>query len=389
MHIMHLVTRLLRAGSEENTIATCLAQVQMGHRVTLVHGQEYDAYWYKKPIDGVDLVCLPEMVHSVHVVHDGLAYWALRSLFVKHQPDVIHTHQSKAGILGRMASTVVPDATVVHGIHILPFAGVSAQKRKLYIAAERLAARRTDVFLSVSNAISQAFVDSGITRSDNIHCVRSGMDLNRFKRGRRPADWRALLGLTHTEGRPRVAIMMAAFEPRKRHAPFLRAFAQVADAIPDLKLLLAGQGPIEQQIKDLVVELGLQDRVVFCGHRSDPEALLSLADILVLSSEREGLPRVVVQAIAAGVPVVVNDLPGLQEIVRVGRNGVITPTHDIDETAHQMVRILRDDVALRQLRLGALATDLSAWQLETLGTRTTALYGRSSAIIKRPEMAAE
>ncbi|OUS39061.1 hypothetical protein A9Q94_00465, partial [Rhodobacterales bacterium 56_14_T64] len=225
MHIVHLVTRLLRAGSEENTIETCRWQALAGHQVTVIHGHQVDPWWRDNPVSGVELVALPQLIHPLNPAADLRALRALRVLYRHLRPDVIHTHQSKAGILGRLAASAVPDAVVAHGIHIVPFQGVSRAKRMIYIAAEKLAARRTDVFLGVSEAVGHAYVGAGIARRGRVHCVRSGMDINRFSDPKPPLDWRRLLRLGSNDCRPPVALMLAAFEPRKRHVPMLRAFA--------------------------------------------------------------------------------------------------------------------------------------------------------------------
>ncbi|PCI42975.1 MAG: glycosyltransferase family 1 protein [Alphaproteobacteria bacterium] len=375
MHIIHLVTRLLRAGSEENTIETCKWQVKAGHKVTLIHGRDADPWWQDNPVAGVDLLGLPQMVHPLDPLADMRALRALRTAYRRLQPDVIHTHQSKAGILGRLAATVVPDAVVAHTIHIVPFEGVSRAKQAFYIGAEKLAARRTDVFIGVSEAVGHAYVTAGITRRGRVHCVRSGIDLARFRNAALPDDWRALLGVKHGNARPRVALMLAAFEPRKRHVEFLQAFARAAGTLPDLKLLLAGAGPEEARVRAEVQRLGLQDAVVFCGHRADPEALLALADVSLLTSEREGLPRVVVQSIAAGCPVLVNDMPGIGEVIRDGTNGHIAPRGSLDGIVAQLRSVLANDVGLKRLSTGALATDVDPWSLTSMGARTTTLYG--------------
>ncbi|TMV05605.1 glycosyltransferase family 4 protein [Ruegeria sediminis] len=377
MHILHLVTRLLRAGSEENTVATCRWQARAGHRVTLLHGADFDRGWYDDPSPGLKLVRLPSLVHPLDPLSDWRALTALRRLYRDLRPDVIHTHQSKAGILGRWAAEGAPWALVVHGIHIVPFHGVDAARRALYLAAERRAAPRTDLFMAVSKAVGSAYVDAGIARPDQVHCVRSGMDLDRFRNAAWPADWRALLGLRPGEAKPPVAVMLAAFEPRKRHLQFLRSFARVARG--DMRLLLAGHGPLLEPVRAEVRALGLHGRVILCGHRPDPEALLALADLSVLASEREGLPRVVVQSLAVGRPVAVNDLPGIDELVRDGVNGAVLPPGDLDGLAARTAALLTDRPALDRLRQGARGTDISDWTLETLGRRTTELYDLPSA----------
>ncbi len=371
MHIAHVLTRFLRAGSEENTIATCLWQAKAGHRVTLIHGRDFDPSWHDAPLPGVALELVQDLVHPIRLKDDVRAILTLRRLYRKLRPDVIHTHQSKAGILGRLAASAVPAAQVVHGIHIVPFNGVGWMKRAAYIAAERTVAHRTDVFIAVSLNAAQQYIEAGICCVDKARCVYSGMQLDPFMHSDLPVDWPTLLG---QDTRPPVVLMLAAFEERKRHIPFLRVFQQVIDRVPDARLLLAGAGPRERQVREAAANLGFADRVVFCGHRSDPGALLALADICVLTSNREGLPRVVVQSLAAGCPVVVSSLPGIDEIVQNGVNGIVTDAHDLSAAARSVADVLSNRSLRNRLRKGAVATDVSNWRLDLLGARTTALY---------------
>jgi glycosyltransferase involved in cell wall biosynthesis len=382
MHIMHVVTRLLRAGSEENTFETCRAQAFAGHQVTLVHGRDFDPYWYENPTCGVRLVSVSEMVHPIRFFADLHAYQKLRKMFVTLKPDVIHTHQSKAGVLGRLAASVLPDALIVHGVHIVPFKGTNKAKRRFYVWAEQLAARNTDVYIGVSNAVCQSFINAGIAEQSQMNCVRSGIDLDRFRNAQWPCDWATLLGVSKSDERPRVALMMAAFEKRKRHVQFLHSFAQVRQSSPNIKILLAGEGPEEQKVREAVIDLGLQDHVVFCGHRSDPETLFAMADVSVLTSNREGLPRVLIQSLVSGVPMILNDLAGLDEVIVDGQNAVITPADDVMETVCQMIQMLKDDAALNRLHEGARETNVSDWDLASFGLRTTRLYRPS---IKRSQ----
>ena len=374
MHIVHLLTRLLRAGSEENTVETCRWQVASGHQVTLIHGLESDPFWDVNLPEGISRVVVPDLVHGIDSKRDLRAIRWLRAIYRTLGPDVIHTHQSKAGILGRLAARSVPGALVVHGVHILPFEGVGPIKRTLYLAAERLASRHTDAFVGVSRAVAQAYLKAGLAQPDQMHCVRSGMALDTFRTAHLPRDWRQLVGVTQDAPRPPVALMMAAFEPRKRHIPFLRALAQEVHTLPQMRILFAGQGPEESRVKAEVSRLGLDEQIVFCGHRPDPEALFALADMSVLTSEREGLPRVAVQSIAAGCPVLVQALPGIEEIVAHQRNGLILPSEDMSRMARQMVDLLSDAPKRHKLARGARNTDVSEWELSGFGARTDECY---------------
>ncbi|CAM4039280.1 glycosyltransferase [Palleronia rufa] len=363
MHVVHVMTRLAGGGSEENTFATCRWQIAHGLRVTLIHGGP------AQPVPGIDTVALPELVHRVRLGTDLAAMRGLAELYDTLRPDVVHTHQSKAGIVGRLAARG-RRLRVVHGIHIVPFERVSPVKRHGYITAERLAARVTDTFLSVSQAAAGAFVKARIAMPGQMHVVRSGMDLARFRTAVPPSDRLALTG----PGFQPVAVMLASLEPRKRHVPFLEAFARIR---PEMRVVLAGEGPERARIAATIARLGLGDRVVLAGHRPDPESLLAMADFSVLASEREGLPRVVIQSLAAGTPVVSADLPGLSEVLLDGVNGMVTPADDLEGLVRAM-SVLADRAPLRaRLSRGAGATDLSDWALDALGARTTDLYSHS------------
>lgn len=376
LHIVHILTRLLRSGSEENTVATCLWQAAAGHRVTLIHGRDVDPVWAPLLQGRVTLCALPEMDHPIRPRQDRVAFEALSRMLARLQPDIVHTHQSKAGFLGRFAAP--RGALVVHGIHILPFEGVGRITRALYLFAERLAARRTDLFIGVSPTVSRTYVRLGISTQRQTEVVLSGMPLDRFRSAALPLDAADLIGADpQGPDRPAVIVMLAALEPRKRHAAFLQALARNRAALPACRILLAGSGPEEASLRDLVTASGLQDIVTFCGHRSDPEALIALSDLTVLTSAREGLPRVVVQSLAGGRPVVVSRMAGIADIVEDGVNGVITDAVDLDQTVLQIAHLLTNPDALARLAQGAAATETGQWACDFLGADTTALYRRA------------
>lgn len=370
MHIVHVVTRLLRGGSEENTVETCRWQRAAGHRVSLIHGAEYDMGWR---LDGIEVIGLPELVHPIRPAADLAALRRLRRAFRALRPDVIHTHQSKAGILGRFAARAAPGAVVAHGIHIVPFGAAAGRRSGAYLAVERMAARRTDVFIAVSQAVAAPYLSAGLCRGRAMHVVRSGMALERFRNAAPPDDWREVLGVT---AKPPVLVMLAALERRKRHAQFLRAFPRVLERVPDARLILAGAGAQESALRSLIARLGLQRNVILVGHRHDPERWLALADLSVLASAHEGLPRVVVQSLAAGCPPVVCALDGIGEVVRDGRNGAVCLVDDLGVMADRIAEVLVDPSRLATLTAGARATDVADWGWEALGAGTTAAYGR-------------
>ncbi|WP_349295178.1 glycosyltransferase (plasmid) [Thioclava sp. 'Guangxiensis'] len=360
MRIAHILTRLLRAGSEENTLSTALWQAQHGHEVHIIHGPDPDRGWAAEYGHLMAFHTLPDMVHPVAPLTDLRAVLALRGLLRKLDPDVLHTHQSKAGVLGALAAPACPHMAVLRGLHIVSFQTSSWPKRGLFLGLEHIAARFSDRFVAVSDATGRAYLQAGIARE--VTTIHSGMDLARFTTAGPAPD-------LPSDG-PMI-VMLAAFEPRKRHAAFLEALPPLLARHPDLRLCFAGKGPEEAAIRAQIARMGLGDHVLMLGHRPDPEALIARADLSILCSTNEGLPRVIVQSLAGGCPVVSTDLPALREVLTDGVNGLIAPPDDLPAMIGMIDALLDGPAHLARLAQGAQETDLSNWALDRLGREST------------------
>jgi glycosyltransferase involved in cell wall biosynthesis len=387
MHIVHVITRLLQGGAEENTIATCLHQARAGAEVTLIHGRDYHPDWATRVGGQVRLIHLPSLAQPFHP-RDFKATAELRALYRRLRPDVVHTHQSKAGALGRLAAALARVPLVVHTIHIAPFVNVTGIRRRLYIAAERLCARFTHLLIAVSHGMRDAFVEARIGGPPSIEVVHSGMPVARFASATPPVDWRSRIGGWDKPERPRILLMLAAFEPRKRQRQLLQAVAPRLQSHPDVLLLLAGEGVERQACEAAARELNIQSQVRFLGHDPNPHELIALADVCLLTSEREGLPRSVVQYIAGGKPVVMSRLPGIEELVVDGVNGVVTDADHLDHLVEEAFALIHDHPALERISRGARDTDVSRWNEEAMGENIEAAYARARSLkSKRAEVA--
>ena len=177
---------------------------------------------------------------------------------------------------------------------------------------------------------------------------------------------------------------MAAFEERKRQLPLLRAMAAGLRARDDVCLLFAGEGPDRLRCEAEAQALGIADKVRFLGHDPAPWELVALADVCVHASEREGLPRTAVQAIAGGKPLVVAALPGIEEIVSDGVNGIIARSDNLSDLAAKLFALLDSPGTLARLQRGARSTDVSSWQEERMAERVDNAYSRAFAAARRP-----
>ncbi|WP_234822797.1 glycosyltransferase [Palleronia aestuarii] len=355
-------------------IATCLGQAALGHRVTLVFGREHDPAYLDTLSDRISLECVKSLVHPVDPIHDIRAVREMMRLFRALAPDIVHTHQSKAGIVGRLAAYRAKVPGIVHGVHIAPFLNVGPSKRYLYLTAERMMARLTDAFVDVSGGMRETYLAAGIGTAANHHVVYSGMPLKAFTEAAPPQNWRELAGVAADAPKPPIVLMLAALEPRKRHCELIRVFGRIVDRFPEIRLLCAGEGPALPDVEAAIRRAGLEKNVRLLGFHPEPGRLVALADLCLLTSMREGLPRVVVQALAGGKPVIVTRVAGIEEIVEHGVSGLITDPDDLEDTARAILDVMADPVLYQKLRDGAKARDVSGWSSEALVEGTEKVY---------------
>lgn len=374
LRIVHVVTRLLRAGSEENVISTCLGQAALGHEVTLVYGRDHDPRYHAEIGGTIRLECVESMVHPIDPLADIRATGEMTRLFRDLRADIVHTHQSKAGVIGRIAARRARVPHVVHGVHIAPFLNVGRAKRAFYLVIERLMARYTHAFISVSRGMRDAYLNAGIGAPGDHHVVYSGMPLDTFVGAAPPENWRALAGVAANAPKPPILVMLAALEPRKRHRELIAVLGDVVRRFPEVRLLCGGEGPARPEVEAAIAEAGLEKNVRLLGFYPEPGQLVALADLCLLTSMREGLPRVVVQYIAGGKPAIVTRVPGIEEIVEDGVSGLVTDPDHMADTARAILDVLSDDALRARLSAGAAARNVSAWRPAALVEGTQAVY---------------
>ena len=202
MQVVHILTRFSAAGTEENTLLTCKAQVEAGNDVVVIFGREADPQMEQAFREIVDTVQVNDLVRDISVRRDFKATRQMVNILRSLKPDVVHTHQSKAGIVGRLAAKLAGVPVVIHGVHILPFVGERPFKRTVYILAERLLSTVTDAYINVSSGVRDVGIQHRIGSERKHFVAHSGMPLDRFRNASPPSDWRALVGVgDHEPGR--------------------------------------------------------------------------------------------------------------------------------------------------------------------------------------------
>jgi glycosyltransferase involved in cell wall biosynthesis len=375
MHVVHIITRFIRGGADENTQLTCNYQACAGYEVTLIVGKKWDPQMRNGLDSRVRFITLPSMVQAVSPISDTISLIRICALLSRLKPDLVHTHTSKAGVIGRLAAVLSGVPRIVHGVHILPFTNESPMRRLSYLWLERICGVFTHAFVHVSTGMREECLKNGVG-SGAVHAVaESGIDIGRFRNPCPPADMVDLLqSPIGSAKRPFVMVSLAALERRKGHRQFLKVFRMVVEQRPNSILLLAGDGSERSEIEAEVRRLGLSRHVRMLGYRDDPERLLAIADVFVISSNREGLPRAAVQAAIARVPIISTALPGISSIVHENETGFVVPIGRLEDM-EPLIRRLIDEPSLRvrmRARLGAV--DLSAWATERMIEKIDDVY---------------
>lgn len=337
MTILHIITRLILGGAQQNTILTCGAQYRNRHDVTLVHGPIYGpegSLQDEARRSGARLVEIPTLVRRVCPSKDWSCYQQLRSLIRDLQPDVVHTHSSKAGILGRAAAWHEKIPVVVHTVHGLPFH--NRQNRlvsRMFIAAERWAARRCHQLIAISPAMVEAFNRHHIAGLRKFTVIPSGIEVSRF---RIVPDERFQVRQQLGIGREDPVLgILSRLDPLKGHDDLLDIFERLRRDHPRLRMLFIGDGWHRPRLERRIATAGLGDHVILAGMVPPNEVTrwLSAVDVKVLPSYQEGQSRTLVEALLCGCGIVAYDVGGIGSVCIDGQTGRLVPVGDTEALA--------------------------------------------------------
>ncbi len=302
-----------------------------------------DARRYREAGIRVEVV---SMQRAISPVADLASYGAVKRAMADISPDIVHSHGSKGGFFGRLAARACGVKAVVHTPHVFSFQWNRGLKGRLYLALERYAARRCDRIVALSEGQRQLTASSGIKPAGAVDVIANGVDPGLYPRGRSREDIRAELSLPAEAD---IAVMVARLMPQKGCRNFIRA-AQIALAeSPDAHFCLIGGGPLEATLRDEVDRLGMSERFHMVGHREDAAELYPGFDLFVLSSLWEGMPYVLLEAMASSLAVVATRIPGTEDLVAGGETGLLADINDPAEIASAIVSLLSDPERRRSM----------------------------------------
>jgi len=353
--IVHVITRFDRGGSAQNTSLTALGQDRSRFEPLVVAGQA--GRWDQQGGDqataenkqrleeaGIRCLILPTLTREVNLRKDLAAFRSLYRLFKTERPALVHTHTSKAGALGRVAAWCAGVEAVVHTPHGHVFYGhFDPVESWVFYRVERALARRTTYMIALTEAEREEHLKRGVGRRDRFAVIPSGIDIDRFRRvaARRRIHGRgAIPGVTV----PRDGIVLGSvgwLTEVKGHGILIEAVAKLLTEHPSAHLVIVGSGHLHGDYTKLAARMGISNAVHLLGARQDVPDCLAGMDLFVLPSLNEGMGRALIEAMAAGLPVVASRVGGVPAIVDDRRTGLLVPAGNAEVLASALGELLR------------------------------------------------
>lgn len=336
--VCHIITKLELGGAQRNTLFT----------VQNLDRDKYDAFLIagaggildSEAENNIKIYNVRSLIRRISPLSDFKALISVYRILKLEKPDVVHTHSSKAGIIGRIAAKLAGIKVIIHTIHGFGFNDTQPFYIKyLYIYLEKFCALFTDMLVAVAKEDIAKGLSKGIGKPRKYALIRSGIDTKYYKNFTPDPEFRKSLGL---EPEITGVLSIGPFKHQKNLKDYILAADIVCKETDKALFFIAGDGNQRKELEDLILSLGLQNKVILLGWRKDVAELLYASDIFVLTSLWEGLPRAAVEAMCCSKPVVANAVDGVKELVTDGKNGFKTKPYDYKDTAAKILYLINN-----------------------------------------------
>ncbi len=358
MKIVHIITRLILGGAQENTLITCKLLAERGHDVILITGPalgpEGELFNQTKN-QKYKVKIIDRLRRQIHPFNDLISYWQIKKLLLELKPDIVHTHSAKAAILGRFAAYSlrntqydIRNMKIVHTIHGLAFHPYQNNLiNKFYTVIEKAAAKRTDFFISVADAMTNQALAAGIGKPEQFITAYSAIDEDDFLKPigqEQKKEFRRKYGISDDAV---VLVTIARLFMLKGHEYIIESAKELSKKFDKAVWLFVGDGNLAEHYKQQVQSLGLADKIKFTGLLPPGQIPLAIqsSDILIHCSLREGLARTLPQAMLCGKPAVSFDVDGAREVVNENTGRLIEP-----KNVEQLIKACAELIENKPLR---------------------------------------
>jgi len=348
--VLIVVTLFSIGGATETVVSLAAGLRGKGFIVDIITGpplkNEGDMFGAATNL-GLNVIVLPTMVRNIHPINDIKTLLKLIALIRKNQYTIVHTHSSKAGVLGRVSAWMTAVPVIIHTIHGLPYHNYQLKMlTKSYLYIEKLCAMISSKIICVTHAIVNNCVDNGIAKKEKFVVIRSGIPVENYQENISfRSQMRSLFQFKHDDI---VAGVISRIAPLKGHEFIIQLAVRTQHTHPNLKYLLIGDGESGEYFRTEVISKKLQDIIYFSGMINPDEIpkMIAAVDFIIHPSLREGLARVLPQSIMMNKKVITLNLDGVNEVISDGISGYSVETGDVEALYLACLKIVRDDLPL-------------------------------------------
>lgn len=338
IRVVHIITKLELGGAQQNTLYTLAHLNRSVFEPVLICGEGGILDEEARQLQGVTVHFCASLVREIRPVQDLRTRKLLKDLLLHLQPNIVHTHSSKAGILGRAAAKEASVPVVLHTFHGF---GFHRYQNPLvfhaYLSAERRAAQNCHHMIFVSHDNWKWADELGLTKHSTASLIRSGVEVAPLLSATRDDALRARWGLSPTD---RAVGMIACLKEQKDPLSFVEIADRVTQQLPDIHFVLAGDGELAKAVMQRAAKMKHPDRFHHLGWVRNTAEFLAQLDLAVLTSLWEGLPRVIPECTIAGLPIIASNIEGNREVIREGKNGFLAQPRDVADFTAKIVKML-------------------------------------------------
>jgi glycosyltransferase involved in cell wall biosynthesis len=345
--VFHVITKLELGGAQKVTLMTLERLPREHYELGLVTGPEGLLVDWANRIPDLKRVWMPSLIREVRPVEDLTAFWKMVQLFRRERPQVVHTHSSKAGILGRWAARIAGVPFIFHTAHGFGFHDFQRPMvKRFYVWLERVTTKITTKLVVVSFANADKGEKNGVFRPGDWILCRDAISVTEFMQ---PGVRRQKLAEWGVPGDKVIVGMIACFKPQKSPVDFVDVAARVLKQNDRAHFVLAGDGELRPEIEARIREHGIEKGITLLGWQTDMPEVYRNLDVVVLTSLWEGLPCVFSEAMAGELPIVATNVDGAREAIVHEDNGFLHEPHDVEGMAQSVLQLVNNPDLRQQM----------------------------------------
>ena len=344
-----IITKLELGGAQKVAISICEKLDKNKFETVLICG--CGGIIDEETKNKVRVIFVKDLIREINPIKDLKALYSICKILKKEKPAIIHTHSSKAGIIGRLAARLCGIKNIVHTIHGFSFNDTQTfLKKNLFIFLEKAGAKISKYLIPVSVENITKGLSNNIGKKEQYHYIRLGVDIDNFKNFK---DTPSLKKELQIDNNDILVTTIGPFKPQKNLPDFIKIAKSISEKHKNFKFVIVGDGTLRPQFENLIKEYNISNNIFLIGWRRDISNILNSSDFFVMTSLWEGLPISTIEAMCCGLSPIVNDVDGQREIVKDGFNGFLIKPYDIKSTEEKIISLTKDANLRKKMSLNA------------------------------------